>query len=185
MVDWWSETEHAIVECLEHDGPMSPEDLARRVGISEGEATAFLGKEPLTLLLTAQAADSFGNPVSTYNGPSSITATASPADPQGNFPINAQVNASGLAFFVGNLQTAGSYAFTAAGASTSVVVTPASAQVSTSGVDVGRSSLPAAGPVAYGNAPEPRPGYAPGGTRAPRVTAGNNTKRPDAVSLVA
>ena len=42
MVDWWSETEHAIVECLEHEGPMSPEDLARRVGISEGEATAFL-----------------------------------------------------------------------------------------------------------------------------------------------
>ena len=42
MVDWWSETEHAIVECLEHDGPMSPEDLAQRVGISEGEATAFL-----------------------------------------------------------------------------------------------------------------------------------------------
>ena len=29
------------------------------------------------------------------------------------------------------------------------------------------------------------PGHAPGGTRAPRVRAGNNTKRPDAVSLVA
>lgn len=42
MVDWWSETEHAIVECLGSDGPMSPEDLAQRVGISEGEATAFL-----------------------------------------------------------------------------------------------------------------------------------------------
>jgi len=42
MVDWWSETEHAIVECLGSDGPMSPEDLARRVDISEGETTAFL-----------------------------------------------------------------------------------------------------------------------------------------------
>lgn len=42
MVDWWSETEHAIVECLGSEGPMSPEDLARRVGMSEGEATAFL-----------------------------------------------------------------------------------------------------------------------------------------------
>jgi len=42
MVDWWSETEHAIVECLGSGGPMSPEDLARRVGISEGETTAFL-----------------------------------------------------------------------------------------------------------------------------------------------
>jgi predicted ArsR family transcriptional regulator len=42
MVDWWSETEHAIVECLESAGPMSPEDLAHRVDISEGEATSFL-----------------------------------------------------------------------------------------------------------------------------------------------
>jgi hypothetical protein len=42
MVDWWSETEHAIVECLGSNGPMSPEDLAHRVGISEGETTAFL-----------------------------------------------------------------------------------------------------------------------------------------------
>jgi hypothetical protein len=42
MVDWWSETEHAIVECLGSDGPMSPEDLAQRVGISEGETTAFV-----------------------------------------------------------------------------------------------------------------------------------------------
>jgi predicted ArsR family transcriptional regulator len=42
MVDWWSETEHAIVECLGSNGPMSPEDLAQRLGISEGEATAFL-----------------------------------------------------------------------------------------------------------------------------------------------
>jgi hypothetical protein len=42
MVDWWSETEHAMVECLASDGPMSPEDLAQRVGISEGEVTLFL-----------------------------------------------------------------------------------------------------------------------------------------------
>jgi predicted ArsR family transcriptional regulator len=42
MVDWWSETEHAIVECLGSNGPMSPEDLAQRLCISEGEATAFL-----------------------------------------------------------------------------------------------------------------------------------------------
>ena len=42
MIDWWSETEHAIVECLAGTGPMSPRDLARRVGISEGEAISFL-----------------------------------------------------------------------------------------------------------------------------------------------
>jgi len=42
MVDWWSETEDAIVECLGSGGAMSPGELGRRVGISEGEAIAFL-----------------------------------------------------------------------------------------------------------------------------------------------
>jgi hypothetical protein len=41
MVDWWYETEHAIVECLGSGGAMSPGELGR-VGISEGEAIAFL-----------------------------------------------------------------------------------------------------------------------------------------------
>ena len=42
MVDWWSETEHAIVKCLGSGGPMSPKELAQRVGMSEGETTVFL-----------------------------------------------------------------------------------------------------------------------------------------------
>jgi hypothetical protein len=42
MIDWWSETEHAVVDALASAGPMSPQDLAQRVGISEGEAIAYL-----------------------------------------------------------------------------------------------------------------------------------------------
>ena len=42
MIDWWSETEQAVVQCLSSAGPMSPQDLAHRVGISEGEAISFL-----------------------------------------------------------------------------------------------------------------------------------------------
>jgi hypothetical protein len=42
MVDWWTETEHAIVENLGSNGAMSPEDLAQQLGISEGETIAFL-----------------------------------------------------------------------------------------------------------------------------------------------
>jgi predicted ArsR family transcriptional regulator len=42
MIDWWSETEQAVVECLAGAGPMSPQDLAHRVGMSEGEAISFL-----------------------------------------------------------------------------------------------------------------------------------------------
>src|SRR5215470_16233542 len=42
MIDWWSDTEHAVVDALACAGPMSPQDLAQRVGISEGEAIAYL-----------------------------------------------------------------------------------------------------------------------------------------------
>jgi hypothetical protein len=42
MVDWWSETEHDIVECLSRDGALSPAELGRRVGVSESEASMFL-----------------------------------------------------------------------------------------------------------------------------------------------
>ena len=42
MVDWWSETEHDIVECLRRDGAVSPAELGRRVGVSETEAAMFL-----------------------------------------------------------------------------------------------------------------------------------------------
>jgi hypothetical protein len=42
MIDWWSETEHAVVECLASAGPLSPQDLARRLDLSEGETIAFL-----------------------------------------------------------------------------------------------------------------------------------------------
>ena len=42
MVDWWSETEHDIAECLGRDGALSPAELGRRVGVSETEAAMFL-----------------------------------------------------------------------------------------------------------------------------------------------
>ena len=42
MVDWWSETDDAILECLRSTGAMSPGELGGRVGISESEAIAFL-----------------------------------------------------------------------------------------------------------------------------------------------
>jgi len=42
MVDWWSEIEHGVVEGLGSGGAMSPGELGRRIGISEGEAIGFL-----------------------------------------------------------------------------------------------------------------------------------------------
>jgi hypothetical protein len=42
MIEWWSEIEHGIIECLGSGGPLSPGELAHRVGLSEGEAIAFV-----------------------------------------------------------------------------------------------------------------------------------------------
>jgi DNA-binding Lrp family transcriptional regulator len=42
MIEWWSEIEHGIIECLASGGPLSPRELGRRVGLSEGEAIAFV-----------------------------------------------------------------------------------------------------------------------------------------------
>ncbi len=42
MIDWWGETDNAILDCLRHEGAMSPGELGRQLAISEGEATAFL-----------------------------------------------------------------------------------------------------------------------------------------------
>ena len=39
--NWWDEVDGKILDCL-RSGPMSPADIARRTGMSEGEATTFL-----------------------------------------------------------------------------------------------------------------------------------------------
>jgi predicted transcriptional regulator len=38
----WNEVDSAILDCLRHDGPMSPRELGRRIGMSESETTSFL-----------------------------------------------------------------------------------------------------------------------------------------------
>jgi hypothetical protein len=100
-------------------GPFSKFALSVQGGNTVVAGTSFL--------LTAQATDAFGNPVSGANVPTTITASASPADAQGNFPISAPVNSSGFAFLLSTLQTAGSYTITAGGGSANVIVTPAAA----------------------------------------------------------
>ncbi|HYB43619.1 MAG TPA: AsnC family protein [Candidatus Methylomirabilis sp.] len=42
MVDWWTETDRAILDCLRQSGPLSPTDLGHRLGLSAGEVTCFL-----------------------------------------------------------------------------------------------------------------------------------------------
>jgi N-acetylneuraminic acid mutarotase len=85
-----------------------------------------------SFLVTAQAVDQFGNPVSNYNGPSSVTITSTPSDPSGSLPITGTLNGSGFGFLQGSLNKAVSYTLTATagtftGTSSAFTVTPAGA----------------------------------------------------------
>jgi N-acetylneuraminic acid mutarotase len=83
-------------------------------------------------LVTVQAADSFGNPVTNYSGSSTVTIMPTPADPQSNIPIATTLNANGFGFLLANLKTAGAYTLTAtagtiSGSSARFTVTPSAA----------------------------------------------------------
>ncbi len=81
-------------------------------------------------LFEVQAADANGNPVTNYNGPSSVTINATPADTLGNsFPLSGPILSTGVGFFQGSLVKAGSYTLLAAaggfsGQSSSFTVVP-------------------------------------------------------------
>jgi len=42
MENWWTGIDGGILQRLEINGVMTPREIARDLGISEGEATAFL-----------------------------------------------------------------------------------------------------------------------------------------------
>ena len=65
MVDWWSETEEAILEHLTRGGRVSPGDIARRLRISESEATMFvcmLAREGKARICLVEAAGGSASP---------------------------------------------------------------------------------------------------------------------------
>jgi hypothetical protein len=122
---------------------------ASATGLTSGTATLSVSLGPFTgynvgvigsstiqagsnFLGTVQAADAFGNPITSYTGPASVTVNASPSSAVGDFPATVAINAQGLGFFLGNLQKVGSYALTAtsgsfSGNSSPLTIIPGSA----------------------------------------------------------
>jgi hypothetical protein len=104
--------------------PASKFDVTLPAGNSVVAGTPFL--------VTVQALDSTGNPVTSYSGPASITITSNPADAQGNVPATGTLNSNGFGYFLSTLKTASSYALAATagsfqGTSSAITVTPAAA----------------------------------------------------------
>jgi len=78
------------------------------VGV-DGPSTVTAGSN---FLVTVQAADAYGNPITNYSGPGSVTATISPTSTASNFPQTVSINSFGLGFFLANLQKVGTYTIT-------------------------------------------------------------------------
>jgi hypothetical protein len=107
---------------------VSPGPLGQYLVGIPGSSTVQAG---VNFLVTVQAADNFGNPITSYSGPATVTATVSPASAASNFPTSVSISSTGLGLFLGNLQKVGSYTLTTAsgsftGSAGPVTVTPGS-----------------------------------------------------------
>ncbi len=94
-----------------------------------GSTSATAGS---SFLVTVQAADQLGYPITAYSGPSTFTATLSPADPLISPSLTGTLNSSGFGFFLETLKTAGAYTINVTagsftGSSATIMVTPAPA----------------------------------------------------------
>jgi uncharacterized repeat protein (TIGR03803 family) len=91
-----------------------------------GGSTVEAGRGFVVVL---QAADALGHPITNYQGPGTVTVSASPTSRAGNFPATVAINSSGLGLFLGSVDEVGSYTITASsgsftGSSNPVTVVP-------------------------------------------------------------
>jgi uncharacterized repeat protein (TIGR03803 family) len=75
-------------------------------------------------LVAVQAVDQYGNPITSYSGPATATATISPTSTASNFPVSVPINSNGTGLFLAKLQTVGSYTITVASGSVSGMAVP-------------------------------------------------------------
>jgi hypothetical protein len=83
-------------------------------------------------LMAVQAADQFGNLITNYTGPATVTATISPASGSSSFPMTVAIGSNGLGLALATLKQAGTYTITVAsgsfkGSAAPVTVSPGSA----------------------------------------------------------
>jgi uncharacterized repeat protein (TIGR03803 family) len=78
-----------------------------------------IGAGPLqagnSFLATVQAEDAYGNPVTSYTGPTSVTVSSSPVATSGSFPASVSLDNSGSGFFLATLQKTGTYHISVSG----------------------------------------------------------------------
>ena len=131
VIDGNSGNNYRVTLVNDTTGTIVPGPFSKFVDTLIGGNTVVAGA---SFLFIVQASDQYGNAVSTYNGPASVTTSISPIDPLGNLPVSGslQNTSAGFGFFLGNLQTAGTYTLTTSGggfsgSSSPITVIPAGA----------------------------------------------------------
>ena len=79
-------------------GVINPGPFSKFVDTILGGNTITAGTH---FIFTVQAVDSYGNPVSSYSGPTSVTTTPGQADPLSEFPVSGTLAATDLASALG------------------------------------------------------------------------------------
>ena len=105
---------------------VGPGAFSKYLVAATGSSTVQAG---IPFFVTVQAADPFGNAVTSYSGPASVTVSTNPTSSASSFPTTVAINSFGFGFLQADLQQVGSYTVTAAsgsfmGSSTPVTVTP-------------------------------------------------------------
>jgi Bacterial pre-peptidase C-terminal domain/Bacterial Ig-like domain len=98
---------------------LSVPQAAASATFSKYVVTAANGASSVTagssFLVTVQAADQNGNPITSgYNGPSTVTVSISPTSSASSFPMTIAIGSNGLGFGIANINAVGSYTITAA-----------------------------------------------------------------------
>ena len=82
---------------------------------------AVVGSSPVPagrgFLVAVQAEDQYGNPLTSYSGPATVTATLGPASSGSSLPTTVAINSSGAGLFLATIPKAGSYTISVADSS--------------------------------------------------------------------
>jgi Putative Ig domain/Bacterial pre-peptidase C-terminal domain len=97
-------------------------------------------------LVAVQAADSSGNPVTSYSGPSPVSISISPTSSGTSIPASVDLNGSGLGYSLATIQKAGSYTISVTGGSNSGTSSPITV-VPGPAVKLGFAATPTATPT--------------------------------------
>jgi hypothetical protein len=104
---------------------ISPETFSQYVVAVLSSSTVPAGSN---VLVTVQAADQFGNPITNYSGPPSLMVSISPLKSGNTVPTTVTVNSTGFGAFLATMQNAGAYTISVTGGgftgSAPVTVTP-------------------------------------------------------------